>query len=165
MTKAVIATEKGDIEVELFDNDAPKSVANFTKLAREGFYDDVIFHRVIRGFVIQGGDGQFGREPNVDMSQIGSGGPGYTIADEPVTAKYGRGTVAMARTQAPNSEGSQFFIVQADGARQALESYNTYAIFATVTKGMDVVDMIVASADKEIPTHPIVMQSVTVSNP
>jgi cyclophilin family peptidyl-prolyl cis-trans isomerase len=160
-----IQTKLGDIVIKVEGKLAPIAAGNFVALAECGYYDNVDFHRVVPNFVIQGGDGQFGREPNVDMSQIGSGGPGYTIQDEKVTATYGRGTVAMARTSAPNSQGSQFFIVQTDAARQALQAANTYAIFGTVTKGMEVVDLIVGSADAEIPTHPIVMQSVTVANP
>jgi len=96
---------------------------------------------------------------------VGQGGPGYTIADEPVTTPYARGTVAMARTREPNSQGSQFFIVLNDSAAGALASANTYAIFGTVTSGMDAVDAIAAAADNEIPSHPIAMTSVTVTSP
>lgn len=160
-----IHTKLGDIVIKVEGKLAPIAAGNFVALAECGYYDNVDFHRVVPNFVIQGGDGQYGREPNVDMSKIGSGGPGYTIQDEQVTATYGRGTVAMARSSAPNSQGSQFFIVQSDAARPALQSYDTYAIFGNVTEGMGVVDMIVGSADQEIPTHPIVMQSVSVANP
>ncbi len=160
-----IETPKGSIVITVDGSLAPIAAGNFVALAACGYYDGVVFHRVVKGFVIQGGDGQFGREPNVDPQQVGSGGPGYTIQDEPVTAKYGRGTVAMARTSAPNSEGSQFFIVLDDSARVALQSYNTYAIFGTVTKGMSTADAIASAADAEIPIDPVPMTRVTVSNP
>jgi cyclophilin family peptidyl-prolyl cis-trans isomerase len=123
------------------------------------------------------GDGTAGQRAGCPSSQppaLGSGetrtvtrrgGPGYTIKDEPVTATYRRGTVAMARTPQPDSQGSQFFIVLADDAAQSLAAKNTYAIFGTVTAGMDAVDAIAAAADKELPTNPIAMDSVTVSTP
>jgi len=155
MSTATIHTSMGDIELELFAEDAPKTVENFTKLAGDGFYDGLVFHRVVPDFVIQGGD------PNGD----GSGGPGYTIQDEKVTATYGRGTVAMARSAKPNSQGSQFFIVLSDDAKSSLTSANTYAIFGTVASGMDTVDKIASDADQENPTNPIEMVSVTVATP
>jgi hypothetical protein len=99
-----------------------------------GFYDGITFHRLVPGFVIQGGD------PAGD----GTGGPGYTIADEPIVGCYGRGIVAMARTPEPHSQGSQFFVVLDDAAEGALSSANTYAIFGRVAEGMDVVDEIAA---------------------
>jgi cyclophilin family peptidyl-prolyl cis-trans isomerase len=160
-----IQTKLGDIVIKVDGSLSPIAAGNFVALAECGYYDGVDFHRVVPGFVVQGGDGQYGREPNVQMSLIGTGGPGYTIKDEPVTAPYGRGVVAMARTQAPDSQGSQFFIVTDDKAQAALKSANTYAIFGHVTSGMDVVDAITASADAEIPTHPVAMQKVTVANP
>ncbi len=108
------------------------------------------------GFVIQGGD----------PTGSGSGGPGYEIQDEPVTATYGRGSVAMARTSQPNSVGSQFFIVLDDAARTALASANTYQIIGTVSTGMDAVDAIAAAAGgEELPANPVAMTRVTVSNP
>ena len=96
MTRAVIATEIGDIEVDLFTDGAPKAAANFVKLANQGFYDDVIFHRVIPGFVIQGGDGEHGKKASLNAGRVGTGGPGYKFADEPFTGDYYRGTLAMA---------------------------------------------------------------------
>ena len=84
MTSATIATEIGDIEVDLFDESAPKATANFVKLAEQGFYDDVVFHRVIPGFVAQGGDGQFGKKSSLERGRVGTGGPGYKFEDEPV---------------------------------------------------------------------------------
>lgn len=159
-----IETKVGAIEITVDGTLSPIAAGNFVALAACGYYDGVVFHRVVPGFVIQGGDGQYGRAPT-DPSLVGTGGPGYTITDEPVTATYGRGTVAMARTNAPNSQGSQFFIVLTEEARAPLESYNTYAIFGTVTKGLEAVDAVAAAADQEIPTDPIVMDRVTVATP
>ena len=169
MTRAVISTDLGDIEADLFTTDAPKAAGNFVELAKKGYYDDVIFHRVIPGFVIQGGDGQYGRAPDVDQNLIGTGGPPYTIQDEPVTATYGRGTVAMARSSAPNSVGSQFFIVTDDAAAQALADpqYNNYQIIGTVTSGMETVDAIVNAPRnaQDFPDTPVVMNDVSVATP
>ena len=169
MTRATIATEIGDIDIELYDESAPKAAANFATLAKKGFYDDVIFLRVIPGFVIQGGDGQFGRAPNVDTTQVGRGGPGYTIPDDAVTTPYKRGTVAMARSTLPNSQGSQFFIVLSDAAAPALASANTYAIMGEVTSGMDVVDAIAAMPNSGEPDNaaldPLPITKATVARP
>ncbi len=104
-------------------------------------------------FVIQGGGSGTGAEL------------GYTIQDEPVTAKYGRGVVAMARTSQPNSVDSQFFIVLSDKAIDALASYNTYQIIGNVTSGMETADAIASAADAENPSNPVIMTSVTVANP
>ncbi len=134
---------------------SPIAAGNFVALADCGFYDGVGFHRVVPGFVIQGGD----------PTGSGGGGPGYTIQDEPVTAPYSRGTVAMARTDQPNSVGSQFFIVLDDGARPALEAANTYQIIGSVTSGMETADAIAAAADAQLPSDPIVMTDVSVSTP
>jgi len=123
----------------------------------------------VPGFVIQGGDGQYGRTPNVDITQVGHGGPGYTITDDPVTATYKRGTVAMARSSQPNSQGSQFFIVLSDGAAPALASANTYAIMGDVTAGMDVVDAIAAMPNSGEPDNaaldPLPITKATVARP
>lgn len=156
-TTATISTELGDIVIELYTDSAPVATQNFINLAEAGYYQGVIFHRVVPGFVIQGGD----------PTGTGTGGPGYTIPDEPVVGQYGRGTVAMARTSQPNSQGSQFFIVLDDAAEQALESFRTYVIFGEVSEGMEVVDAI---ADTEIgprdrPLEPVPMESVTISRP
>ena len=137
-------TAQGAIDIKVEGSLSPIAAGNFVALAECGWYTGTVFHRLVPNFVIQGGDGQYGRAPNVDSARVGFGGPGYTIKDEPVTATYGRGTVAMARTSAPDSQGSQFFIVLDDAARQSLERVNTYAIFGTVTSGMDVVDAIAA---------------------
>jgi cyclophilin family peptidyl-prolyl cis-trans isomerase len=156
-----IKTSKGDIVIQVKADLAPVAAGNFVALASCKFYDGVNFHRTASlqdgtPFVIQGGDPE----------GTGGGGPGYTIADEPVTTDYARGTVAMARTSDPHSEGSQFFIVLSDAAGPVLKSANTYAIFGTVTSGMDVADAIYAASNgQELPDDPIQMDSVTVTNP
>ena len=162
-----IATDQGDIEIELDASLSPIAVGNFVALAECGWYDGVIFHRVIPGFVIQGGDGVYGRAPDIDQNLIGTGGPAYTIEDEPVTATYGRGTVAMARSSAPNSVGSQFFIVTDDAAQPPLASANTYQIIGTVTSGMETVDAIVNAPRnaQDFPDTPVVMNDVSVATP
>jgi peptidyl-prolyl cis-trans isomerase B (cyclophilin B) len=130
MSTATLHTNHGPIAVELFDDDAPKTVENFTKLARDGFYDGVIFHRVIPDFMIQGGD----------PTGTGSGGPGYTFEDEFNDNKVVRGALAMANA-GPNTNGSQFFIVTTEAASW-LDGKHT--VFGRVTEGMDVVDVISA---------------------
>lgn len=160
-----IATDLGELVITVEADLSPIAAGNFVALADCGFYDGVVFHRVVPTFVIQGGDGQFGRVPAVDPSRVGSGGPGYTIKDEPVTATYRRGVVAMARTSQPDSQGSQFFVVLDDTAAASLAAYNTYAIFGSVTSGMEVADAIAEAADAEIPSDPVVMTDVAVSAP
>ena len=164
-----LATEKGDIVIEVKGALGPAAAGNFVALAECGAYDGVIFHRLVPGFVIQGGDVEFGRKPNVDPNLVGTGGPGYTITDDPVTTPYGRATVAMARTPAPNSEGSQFFVVLDDQAKGALESANTYAILGTVTSGMEVVDTIAAMPNSGEPANaalePVAITKATVTRP
>jgi peptidyl-prolyl cis-trans isomerase B (cyclophilin B) len=162
-----ISTEKGTITIKVEANLSPIAAGNFVALASCGYYDGVVFHRIVPGFVIQGGDGQFGRKATLEPSRVGTGGPGYSIQDEPVTSTYSRGTVAMARSAQPNSVGSQFFIVLADAARQALADpkYNNYQIIGSVTAGMDAVDAIAAAADAENPTNPIAMTKLTVATP
>ncbi len=150
-----IDTDKGSIAIKVEADLSPIAAGNFVALAGCGFYDGVVFHRVVPGFVIQGGD----------PTGTGGGGPGYEIQDETVTATYGRGTVAMARTTQPNSVGSQFFIVLDDAARSALASANTYQIIGTVAAGMDAVDAIAEAADAENPSNPVVMSKVSVSKP
>lgn len=167
--KVTLATEKGDIVIEVKGALAPNATGNFVALAECGFYNGVVFHRLVPGFVIQGGDGEFGRTPNVDPNLVGGGGPGYTITDDPVTTPYARGTMAMARTPAPNSQGSQFFIVLDDRARASLESANTYAILGTVASGMEVVDTIAAMPNSGSPENaalePVAITKATVSRP
>jgi len=150
-----IDTDEGSIAITIEADLSPIAAGNFVALAGCGYYDGVVFHRVVPGFVIQGGD----------PTGTGTGGPGYEIEDEPVTATYGRGTVAMARTTQPNSVGSQFFIVLDDAARSSLALANTYQIIGTVSSGMDAVDAIAAAADADLPSDPVVMTKVTVSNP
>ncbi len=128
MSKAKITTTRGTIEVELFDEDAPKTVENFRKLAADHFYDGIIFHRVIRDFMIQGGCPE----------GTGTGGPGYTFADEINDHKIVRGALAMANA-GPNTNGSQFFIVTIDEAPW-LDGKHT--VFGRVMAGMDAVDAI-----------------------
>jgi peptidyl-prolyl cis-trans isomerase B (cyclophilin B) len=160
-----IETDKGTIAIKIEGDLSPIAAGNFVALAECGFYDGVAFHRVVPDFVIQGGDGQFAKRSTFDPNRAGTGGPGYEIQDEPVTATYGRGTVAMARTSQPNSVGSQFFIVLDDAARTSLASANTYQIIGTVSSGMDAVDAIADAADAEIPSSPVFMTKVSVSNP
>jgi peptidyl-prolyl cis-trans isomerase B (cyclophilin B) len=130
MSAATIHTNHGPIVVDLFDDDAPKTVENFTKLAQDGFYDGVIFHRIIPDFMIQGGD----------PTGTGSGGPGYTFEDEFNDHKIVRGALAMANA-GPNTNGSQFFIVTTEAASW-LDGKHT--VFGEVSDGMDVVDVISA---------------------
>jgi peptidyl-prolyl cis-trans isomerase B (cyclophilin B) len=154
-----ITTDQGTIALKIEADLSPIAAGNFVALAGCGFYDGVVFHRLVPGFVIQGGD----------PTGNGTGGPGYTIKDEPVTAKYGRGTVAMARTRDPDSVGSQFFIVLDAGAEPALADANTYQIIGTVASGMDTVDKIAAMPNSGPPENaaldPVAMTTVTVSNP
>ena len=160
-----IATSKGDIVIKVEGTLGPNAAGNFVALAQCGYYDDVIFHRLAPGFVIQGGDGLFGREPNVQAAAVGRGGPGYTFPDDPVTAQYTRGTVAMANS-GPDTNGSQFFICLADLSGQLQPAYS---IFGHVTSGMDVVDAIAAMPNSGQPNNlalqPVAMQKVTVTNP
>jgi cyclophilin family peptidyl-prolyl cis-trans isomerase len=154
-----VSTSKGEFAITVEADLSPIAAGNFVALAQCGFYDGVVFHRLVPGFVIQGGD----------PTGTGTGGPGYEIQDEPVLGQYHRGTVAMARTPAPNSQGSQFFIVLADQAAGALVQVNNYAIFGEVTSGMDVVDAIAAMPNGGPPANaalqPVAMDSVTVTTP
>ena len=161
MTRATIATELGDIDVELYDESAPKAAQNFIDLARKGFYDDVIFHRVIPAFVAQAGDGQHGKKASLNAAKVGTGGPGYTFADEPIHGDYLRGALAMANA-GPNTNGSQFFICQADLSGRLPKNYT---IFGQVTKGMDVVDKVVNAPrnNRDMPDSPVAMTSVTIT--
>ncbi len=148
---ATIDTSAGEIEIEFYAADAPQTVNNFVFLARDGFYDDVIFHRTISGFMVQGGD----------PSGTGTGGPGYRFRDElgHSKSKYDRGTLAMANS-GPNTNGSQFFIMHADYALP-----NQYSVFGQVTEGMDIVDAI-ATAPKgaqDRPNNPVKINGITIS--
>lgn len=154
-----ITTDQGDMALKIEADLSPIAAGNFVALAECGYYDGVVFHRLVPGFVIQGGD----------PTGTGTGGPGYTITDEPVTTPYARGTVAMARTSAPDSVGSQFFIVLDDAAGDVLGSYNTYQIIGSVTSGMETVDAIAAMPNSGEPNNaaldPVAMNTVTVTNP
>ena len=136
MSTAVIETNLGKIIFKLLPDLAPETVRNFEKLARDGFYNGTLFHRVIPGFMIQGGD------PNTksgNKSTWGMGGPGYTIKAEFSSRSHHRGIVSMARAQDPNSAGSQFFIVTTDSTFLDRQ----YTVFGEVIEGMDVADKIV----------------------
>jgi cyclophilin family peptidyl-prolyl cis-trans isomerase len=148
MSTATMNTSEGAITFELFDEDAPKTVENFRKLASEGFYDGLIFHRVIPDFMIQGGCPQ----------GTGSGGPGYTFEDEFNDHKVERGALAMANA-GPNTNGSQFFIVTTKAASW-LDGKHT--VFGRVTDGMDVVDRLegVPTGAGDRPTEPIGIETV-----
>ena len=148
MSTAKMNTTAGTIELELFDDDAPKTVENFKKLSREGFYDGVIFHRVIPDFMIQGGD----------PDGTGMGGPGYTFEDEINDHKIVRGALAMANA-GPDTNGSQFFILTADSAPW-LDGKHT--VFGTVTAGMDVIDRIsqVETDASDRPREDVVMERI-----
>ena len=148
--RAMLHTNHGDIEIEFLADEAPQTVNNFLFLAGDGFYDGVIFHRVIKGFMIQGGD----------PTGTGMGGPGYNFRDElEGGGKYSRGTVAMANA-GPNTNGSQFFICHSDAGLP-----HSYSIFGKVTSGLDAVDSIAESstnhADK--PGDDCVISSVTIT--
>jgi cyclophilin family peptidyl-prolyl cis-trans isomerase len=149
---ATLQTNHGAIELELFPEDAPKTVENFVSLAGDGFYNGVIFHRVIPDFMIQGGD----------PTGTGSGGPGYSFEDEFNQHKVVRGALAMANA-GPNTNGSQFFIVTADECSW-LDGKHT--VFGRVTNGMDVVDSIsnVASDARDKPREDVVIEGVTVAD-
>jgi cyclophilin family peptidyl-prolyl cis-trans isomerase len=148
MTNATLHTNHGAIAIELFDDDAPKTVENFLKLARDGFYDGVVFHRIIPDFMIQGGD----------PTGTGMGGPGYTFEDEFNDQKVERGALAMANA-GPNTNGSQFFIVTTEAAPW-LDGKHT--VFGRVTEGMDAVDTIeqVDTDAQDKPREPVVIERV-----
>jgi len=149
MSAATLHTNHGAIAVELFDDDAPKTVENFTKLARDGFYDGVIFHRVIPDFMIQGGD----------PTGTGSGGPGYTFEDEANDHGVDRGVLAMANS-GPNTNGSQFFIVTAESCPWL---NGKHTVFGRVSDGMDVVDAIsgVDTDHRDKPQQDVVIERVS----
>lgn len=148
---AVLATSVGKITIRLNAKETPITVNNFVYLARNKFYDNTIFHRVIKGFMIQGGD------PDGN----GSGGPGYTFEDEPFSGEYSRGTLAMANA-GPDTNGSQFFIMHQDYGLP-----KDYVIFGTVTEGLDMVDKIATAPVKpggegSSPVEPVTVESVTI---
>ena len=157
ITKATLHTTKGDIVIELLGAGAPNTVANFTKLAKSSFYDGTKFHRVIKGFMIQGGDTL--SKDDAKQAQWGTGGPGYQFADEIGTDNRNNiGTIAMANA-GPNTNGSQFFINTADNT-----FLNTkHTVFGKVTVGMDVVRAIETTpiGQNDRPIEPMVITSVT----
>ena len=154
---ALIRTNKGDITLELFASEAPQTVNNFLFLAREGYYEGVSFHRIIKDFMVQTGD----------PTGTGAGGPGYRFADEPVSRIYTKGIVAMANA-GPDTNGSQFFIVH--GAEAPLRP--RYTIFGQVTQGLDTVDVIAATpvertdrGELSSPTELILIESIEITEP
>jgi peptidylprolyl isomerase len=152
----ILKTNRGDIAIDLYEEQMPITAGNFLKLAQDGFYNGTMFHRVIAGFMIQGGD------PNGD----GTGGPGYTIQDEFVEGLSNvRGTISMANTGAPNSGGSQFFINLVDNIGLDFDKpplNSSHPVFGKVVSGMDVVDGIasVETEEGDVPVSPIVIDSV-----
>ncbi len=150
---AIVHTSAGDFTINFNKGQTPKTVENFLTLAEKGFYDKTIFHRVIKGFMIQGGD------PNGD----GTGGPGYKFADEPFTGEYTHGTIAMANS-GPNTNGSQFFIMHADYPLP-----KNYTIFGKVINGIEVVDKIAKSkvtsnvfGERSSPIEPVTVESIEI---
>ena len=144
-----IETNRGRIDLELYPQHAPQTVNNFVFLAGQGFYDGVIFHRVIANFMIQGGD----------PTGTGRGGPGYRFDDEPVTRSYDRGTLAMANA-GPNTNGSQFFIMHADYPLPP-----NYTIFGKLTAGEDVVDAIAGAQTgaNDRPVEPVAISGISIA--
>jgi peptidyl-prolyl cis-trans isomerase B (cyclophilin B) len=159
MAKAIVNTNLGNIQFELFSDVAPETVRNFIKLAKSGFYDGTLFHRVIPKFMIQGGD------PNTkesDKSTWGTGGPGYNIKAEFNSRSHLRGIVSMARSSDPDSAGSQFFIVTSDSTFLDRE----YTVFGQVADGMEVADKIVnlPRDGNDCPLQEAKMLQVTISD-
>ena len=156
----VITTTFGDIVVEFYTKDAPNTVQNFKELSKRGFYDGLIFHRIVPGFVIQGGDPN--TKDNTNRSKWGTGGPGWNIKAEFNKNKHSRGALSMARSQDPDSAGSQFFIVLKDSS--FLDGQ--YTVFGRITQGMDVVDKIASlktdSSDAPIDVEKSKMLKITV---
>jgi len=160
MAKAIVNTNLGNIQFELLSDIAPETVRNFIKLAKSGFYDGTLFHRVIPKFMIQGGD------PNTkesDKSTWGTGGPGYNIKAEFNSRSHLRGIVSMARSSDPDSAGSQFFIVTSDSTFLDRE----YTVFGQVVDGMEVADKIVnlPRDGNDCPLQEAKMLQVTISDP
>src|SRR5215203_7257517 len=158
----IITTKFGDIEVELYSDSAPKTVENFKALTKKRFYDGLIFHRIVPGFVIQGGD-PYTRD-TTNRRRWGTGGPGWNIKAEFNKNTHARGVLSMARSQDPDSAGSQFFIVLKDS--KFLDGQ--YTIFGKVKSGMDAVDKIATlktdSTDAPVDTEKAKMIKVTVSD-
>jgi cyclophilin family peptidyl-prolyl cis-trans isomerase len=153
---ATMVTSAGTIGIEFYPKDAPKTVNNFVSLAKAGYYDNTPFHRIIDGFVIQGGD----------PTGTGTGGPGYRFSDEPITKEYEKGTLAMANS-GPNTNGSQFFICTADLKGKLGKNYT---IFGKVVSGLDVVDALnktqvksSSTGERSSPVNPVTLVSVTIT--
>ena len=151
---AIMHTSEGDITFELFASECPVTVNNFVFLSNEGYYTDVVFHRIIKGFMIQGGD----------PTGTGAGGPGYSFNDEPVTRDYLAGTLAMANA-GPNTNGSQFFIMH-----QAKPLTKNYTLFGQVTDGMDVVNQLANTevqasrmGERSSPVEPPVISGIDIT--
>jgi cyclophilin family peptidyl-prolyl cis-trans isomerase len=168
---AIVKTNRGEIQIELFEDKMPITTGNFIKLANEKFYDGTKFHRVIKNFMIQGGD------PNTkgeNALTYGTGGPGYTIQDEfvedPLLSNV-RGAIAMANTGQPNSGGSQFFIDTADNTNLDFNvpdpNDSKHPVFGRVVKGLDIVDAIsqTQTGDRDLPVEPVVIESITIVEP
>ncbi|OQW68465.1 MAG: peptidylprolyl isomerase [Nitrospira sp. ST-bin5] len=151
--RAIIKTKFGEIELKLFPELAPKHVENFIKLAKDGFYNGTIFHRVIPGFMIQGGDPN--TKDSLKKDSYGQGGPGYTVKQEFSDTPHKRGIVSMARANDPDTAGSQFFIVVEDS--RFLD--RKYTVFGEVTKGIGVADKIVSLPrnDRDLPNDRVEM--------
>lgn len=163
---AEVVTNLGTFKLELFEDTMPVTAGNFIKLATEGFYDGIKFHRIIDGFMIQGGDPL---TKTSDVSRYGTGGPGYAIPDEHIAGEFltnVRGTISMANS-GPNSGGSQFFINVADNTnldfdKQPLTS--KHPVFGRIASGMDIIDLIskVETNERDLPVEPVVIESVKI---
>jgi len=166
--RVAVTTSAGSFDILVEADLGPIATGNFVALASCGYYDGVVFHRVVPGFVIQAGDRQYGSITSFDPQRVGTGGPGYTIADEPVVGQYTRGTVAMARSSRPNSQGSQFFICLEDLTGQ-LDPAGGYVILGHVTMNLDVVEAIGSQPNSgppnNLPESPTVIQSMAVTTP
>jgi cyclophilin family peptidyl-prolyl cis-trans isomerase len=172
-----MTTNFGNIVIKVDGSLGPNAAGSFVALARCGYYNNVLFHRVVPSFIIQAGDGTNAREPNPVLDKMGQGGPSWTIQDDKVTSTYKRGVVSMARQSGvANSGNAQFFIVLSDSAATSLAdaSANNYAIFGSVTAGMDVVDRIAlvptggepdSGGTASMPLQPVVITGTTVATP
>ena len=156
MTEALIKTSLGDIRIKLLEDKAPKTVENFVKLAKDNFYNNTKFHRIIPDFMIQGGDPL--TKDDTAKGRWGTGGPGYKFADEPNDVKMVRGVVAMANS-GPDTNGSQFFIIT---ATETPWLQGKHTAFGEVVSGMDVIDKIsaVPTDTRDVPLQPIVVQKI-----
>jgi cyclophilin family peptidyl-prolyl cis-trans isomerase len=169
-----MTTNFGTIVIKVDASLGANSAGAFVALASCGYYNNVLFHRVVPGFVIQAGDGEYARLPDFNPDMMGQGGPGWTIPDDAVTTTYKRGTVAIANMGTANTGSSQFFIVLSDSSWTSTTP-TTYSIIGNVTSGMDVVDKIAlvplggdpgaTDAPQDMPTVPVVITGTTVTTP